>query len=95
MQIRSGCDSSVSEIDIVATDSKLKHYILCECKFRNSEMDVSDLVILKEKSSLVRQGASIDYMLFSKSGFTDRLTALAEKEKNVTLHSLSDLLALI
>ena len=84
--------SSESEIDIVATDVKLKHYILCECKFRNSEMDISDLASLKEKSSFVKQGAVIYYMLFSKSGFTDRLVAQAEKEKNVTLHSLSELL---
>jgi hypothetical protein len=82
-----------SEIDIVAVDAKLKNYILCECRFRNSEMDVSDLRSLMEKSSFVKEGATVQYMLFSKSGFSAALTALAGKDDNVRLISLSDMLS--
>jgi len=55
-----------SEIDIVAVDAKLENCVLCECKFRNSEMDVSDLRSLMEKSSFVKEGSLVQYMLFSK-----------------------------
>jgi len=80
-----------TEIDIVATDSQLKHYILCECKFRNSKSDFTDLVLLKEKSAIASPGTAVQYMLFSKSGFSDALVAEAEKDDNITLYSLSDI----
>ena len=81
-----------SEIDIVAVDAKAKNYILGECKFRNSETDVSDFERLKEKSALVKGGADIIYMLFSKSGFTERLTERADKDENIQLFSLPDIM---
>jgi AAA+ ATPase superfamily predicted ATPase len=80
-----------SEIDIVALDAKSKNYILGECKFRNSETDVSDLERLKDKSTIVKQGAVIQYALFSKSGFTRGLTEQAETDKGLHLFSLSNM----
>jgi AAA+ ATPase superfamily predicted ATPase len=79
-----------TEIDIVAVDAKSKNYILGECKFRNSEMDVANLNHLKEKSSVAKKGAAIEYALFSKSGFTKGLTAQAKECKSIKLFSLSD-----
>ena len=81
-----------NEIDIVAADAQQRNYILCECKFRNSEMDVADLRSLVEKASFIREGALVRYMLFSKSGFSDALIAVAENDENVKLYSLSDIL---
>ena len=86
----SGLTSADSEIDIVAVDGKSKNYILCECKFRNSEMDAADLERLKGKSEIVKKGASVGYALFSKSGFTKELTAQAKEDENLRLFSLSD-----
>jgi len=80
-----------TEIDIVASDSGLKNYILCECKFRNTKADFTDLVLLKEKSSIVKQGAKVQYILFSKSGFSDALITEAGNDSNVTLYTLSDI----
>jgi len=83
--------SIISEIDIVAADEKLKKYILGECKFRNSEPEVSDLNRLKEKSTVVKKGSAIWYMLFSKSGFSKELMAQAKKDERLKLFSLSDI----
>ena len=80
-----------SKIDIIAVDSQSKNYILGECKFRNSEIDISDLDHLKEKSVVAKKGAAIQYALFSKSGFTKRLISQAKVEDNLKLFSLSDI----
>jgi len=80
-----------SEIDIVAVDAKSKNYILGECKFRTAEVDISDLERLKEKSSIVKVGADIKYVLFSKSGFTKGLVDKARIDENIQLFSLSDI----
>ncbi len=82
-----------AEIDIVAVDAKSTNYILGECKFRNSPMDAANLVHLKEKSSVAKKGASIQYALFSKSGFTKGLAIQANEDKALTLFSLSDVIS--
>ena len=76
-----------SEIDIVAVDAQTKSFILGECKFRNAAMDASDLERLKAKSSFVKQGAAVQYALFSKSGFTKGLQA----DTSVRLFPLSEI----
>ncbi|MCL2078975.1 MAG: ATP-binding protein [Oscillospiraceae bacterium] len=81
-----------TEIDIVAIDAKSKNYILGECKFRNSAMDISEFNNLKEKVSVIKKGAAVEYALFSKSGFTKGLTEQAEKDEPIKLFSLSDII---
>jgi hypothetical protein len=82
--------SVVTEIDIVAVDAKSKNYILGECKFRNSEMDAQNLKQLKGKSGVAKKGATIQYALFSKSGFTKGLSEEANADESIRLFSLSD-----
>jgi AAA+ ATPase superfamily predicted ATPase len=81
-----------SEIDIIALDAKSKNYILGECKFRNSETDVSNYEKLKEKSLVVKKGSYIQYAMFSKSGFTKGLTEQAKADESIKLFSLSDII---
>lgn len=81
-----------SEIDVVAVDAKSKNYILGECKFRNIETDTTDLDRLKEKSSVAKKGATVEYALFSKSAFTKRLTGQASEDRSIRLFSLSDII---
>ena len=91
----SGKDKTIaleSEIDIVALDAKSKHFILGECKYRNTQTDVSDLNRLKEKSIVTAKDANITYALFSKSGFTKRLTELVKSDESVLLYTLSDIM---
>ena len=82
-----------TEIDIVAFDAKSKNYILGECKFRNSAMDTSEFNNLKEKVSVIKKGAAMEYALFSKSGFTKGLTEQAEEDETIKLFSLSDIVS--
>ena len=84
--------AEVSEIDILAVDSKSKNYILGECKFRNSKADTADLEHLKEKSSIAEKGATVEYVLFSKSGFTKGLTEQAREDESIKLFQLSDII---
>ena len=80
-----------TEIDIVATDSSMKNYLLCECKFRNAKTDFVDLNLLKQKSTIVNQGAEVQYMLFSKSGYSEALIAEAVNDESITLYTLADI----
>lgn len=60
---------SEEEIDIVArtTDSTI---ILGECKYTNKPIGNSILAKLKERATLVASDENIQYVLFSKSGFS-------------------------
>jgi len=82
-----------AEVDIVAIDVASKQYMLGECKFRNAEMDVSDLDILRGKIGFVKQGAKIQYALFSKSGFSKGLAAVADADEAIRLFPLSKILS--
>ena len=80
------------EVDVVAIDAASKHYVLGECKFRNVPMDIGDLESLKKKARFVNQSAKVQYALFSKSGFSEDLTAEAGYDEYLSLYSLSDIL---
>ena len=82
-----------AEIDIVAMDAKAKNYILGECKFRNAGMDAADLDRLREKAAFVKQGAAVQYALFSKSGFTKGLAAQVQEDDSVRLFLLSEIVS--
>ncbi|MDY4920905.1 MAG: ATP-binding protein [Phascolarctobacterium sp.] len=71
-----------TEIAILATDKEQKNYVLAECKYRNSLVDVKDLKHLESKS----KGADVNnyYYFFSKAGFTQEASAYAA-EHNITL----------
>ncbi|MCL2842369.1 MAG: ATP-binding protein [Oscillospiraceae bacterium] len=80
-----------TEVDVVAIDAVSKHYVLGECKFRNAPMDTGDLDALKAKAGFVKQGAAVQYALFSKSGFSEGLATVAEQGEGLRLFSLSDI----
>ncbi len=65
-----------TEIDLVAFDSMHRHFLLGECKYRNTPVGQDTLDSLMGKSGAVSAGQPDALMLFSKSGFSK---ALAEK----------------
>ncbi|MDR2132555.1 MAG: ATP-binding protein [Clostridiales Family XIII bacterium] len=79
-----------TEIDVMATDKGAKNILLGECKFRNSEVTRSDLEKLAGKYAPDK--ATIQYALFSKSGFSRELTEEAGKRQNLSLYTLADIL---
>ena len=80
-----------SEFDILAI-TKDKKLILGECKYKDRKICKNELNKLKDKAD--QSGISVDvYVLFSKSGFSNEL--LSMKEKNLLLFDLNDLKMLL
>ena len=77
-----------TEIDIAALDPEGKNLILGECKYWQEPVDVDVLRDLEAKTDAVaweRSNRKVWYVLFSVSGFTDELTALATAREDVLL----------
>ena len=77
-----------TEIDIAALDPEGKNLILGECKYWQEPVDVDVLRNLEAKTDAVdweRNNRKVWYVLFSVSGFTDELTALAAAREDVLL----------
>lgn len=80
-----------SEFDILAITSQ-KKLILGECKYKDRKICKNELNKLKDKAQ--QSGIPVDvYVLFSKSGFSNEL--LSMKEKNLLLFDLNDLKILL
>ncbi len=78
------------EIDILAISGQ-GDAIFAECKWRNERLGEDVFKNLQRKANLFPEYDKRTYYLFSKSGFSNNLRALAEKEKNITLVGLEDL----
>ena len=81
---------SNTEIDITALDPEDKNLILGECKYWSDPVGISVLRDLEAKASAVsweRDCRKVWYVLFSASGFTEELKALAESREDVMLCS--------
>ena len=77
-----------TEIDIAALDPEGKNLILGECKYWQEPVGVDVLRSLEAKTNAVsweRNGRKVWYVLFSVSGFTDELKALAAARDDVVL----------
>lgn len=80
-----------SEFDILLL-TKEKKIILGECKYKERKVCKNELTKLKAKAA--ESGLKVDvYVLFSKSGFSNEL--LGMKDKNLWLFDLNDLKVLI
>jgi AAA+ ATPase superfamily predicted ATPase len=79
---------SKNEIDIVALDPEGKNLILGECKYWSQPVGISVLRDLEAKAGTVaweRDRRQVWYVLFSASGFTEELRALAGSRENLLL----------
>lgn len=76
-----------TEIDVAALDTERKHAILGECKYHAQPVDTSVLSALVRKSENIPEldGYARTFLLFSKSGFTERLRQTAARRKEVVL----------
>lgn len=77
------------EIDIVASDGKDKA-LYAECKWRNEQVGVAELTLLRQRSQLLRHSDKY-YALFSKSGFTEELERAAGDDPHVMLVSFQQM----
>ena len=87
-ETRSGGLKSVeSEIDILGISRDAQNYLACECKFKNSLFSYSEYLDLTAKMSKVRDEARVYYVLFSESGFDEKIKKEGE---SVYIYSLED-----
>lgn len=80
--------ASKTEIDIAALDPEGKNLILGECKYWQEPVDVDVFRDLEAKTTSVsweRNNRKVWYVLFSISGFTDELKAIASSRKDLLL----------
>lgn len=81
---------SNDEIDIAALDEEGGNLILGECKFWKKPVGASVLAGLEAKAPKVKwrnDARKVHYVLFSASGFTQGLTAIASEREDVVLVS--------
>ena len=79
---------SKDEIDIVALDPESKNLILGECKYWAEPVGIGVLHALEAKTNSVaweQKNRKVWYVLFSASGFTDELKALAQARDDLLL----------
>lgn len=82
-----------TEIDIAALDPEGRNLILGECKYWQEPVGISVLRDLETKTASVaweRNKRKVWYILFSASGFTAELTALAKTRDNLLLCNEQD-----
>lgn len=79
------------EIDLIANDEK--DYLFCECKWKNELLDLAVLNELKGKADVFSsQRNQSYYILFSKSGFTQRVIEEAKNDPHVIPVDLQEIL---
>lgn len=78
------------QIDIVGTPVEGNEYIIGSCKYKNEQIGVDELELLKHYASVFGKGAKYHYYIFSKGGFTKGLQERA-KEEGVRLLTLDDI----
>jgi len=78
------------QIDIIGTPAEGNEYIIGSCKYRNEPIGIDELELLKQYSEVFGKGDKYHYYIFSKSGFTQGLKELSEKDE-VRLISLNDM----
>jgi len=62
-------DLGIVRRDIMATDRDKNQFILGECKFKNSALDLAELTSTIAKFRPKKNTAKVHYYLFSKGGF--------------------------
>ncbi|WPX07862.1 ATP-binding protein [Anaerocellum danielii] len=75
------------EIDIVGIDQTSGSILYGECKYTNAKVDIDLFYSLKQKVSKVnlKNKTKEYYIIFSKSGFTERFLNFANEMKNLIL----------
>lgn len=78
------------QIDIVAASVNPGEYLIGSCKYKNTEIGMDELLLLREYATAFGKGTSYQYYIFSKNGFTTELRAAQERQE-VRLVTLQDL----
>lgn len=81
-------ETAETEIDLLAVSAKKDKYLVGECKFKGKPFSFGEYLDTAEKLSQQKEESDFYYMLFSESGFDDKLSAEAESAGNIELVNL-------
>lgn len=80
-----------TEIDLLGIGRDEKKYLVGECKFKNAPFDYSEYLDTTAKFSPLKETAQFYYALFSESGFDNKIIEESEKENNLQLYDLKQI----
>lgn len=80
-----------TEIDLLGISRSEKKYFVGECKFKKAHFDYSEYLDTKAKLTPLKDTAEFYYALFSENGFDELVILEAEKEKNLELYDLNQI----
>lgn len=88
---QSGLRVAETEIDLLGIGRDAKEYLVGECKFKKVPFDYSEYLDTKAKLTPLKESAKFYYALFSQSGFDEKVRAEADRENNLRLFDLSQI----
>lgn len=80
-----------TEIDLLCIDRNEEEYLVGECKFKKVPFAYSAYLDTKAKLTPIKDSSKFHYALFSESGFDDNVLSEAERESNIQLYDLSQI----
>lgn len=72
-QSENGLRVAETEIDLLAIGRDSKEYLVGECKFKKLPFRYSDYLDTKAKLTSLKENAKFHYVLFSESGFDEKI----------------------
>lgn len=80
-----------TEIDLLCIDRNEEEYLVGECKFKKVPFAYAEYLDTKAKMTPMKDSSKLHYALFSESGFDDNVLSEAERESNIQLYDLSQI----
>lgn len=81
-----------TEIDLLGIGDK--KYLVGECKFKNTPFSYSEYMDVKGKLAPLKENAVFYYVLFSQSGFDEKIVEEAKNNVHLKLYELCDIVNL-
>ena len=86
-------ETAETEIDLLAVSAKKDKYLVGECKFKGKPFSLGEYLDTAAKLSQQKEKSDFYYMLFSESGFDEKLSAEAEKGNIIKLIGIEKIVA--
>lgn len=87
----SGLVLAETEIDILGISKTAEEYLVGECKFKHATFQYAEYLNTLAKLTPQKQQAKMYYMLFSESGFDERIMEEAKENKALLLYTLEEI----
>lgn len=84
-----------TEIDILAVSDKSDKYLIGECKFKGKPFAYGEYLDTIAKLGKEKEKAEFYYYLFAENGFDDRLYTEAEKNGNIRLVGINEIVSAV